>query len=746
MKTWIIPAVLTLLLQVLCYQCAPAQTQGGKPAGSQGAIKKQDAISPPAIVLVKPRPLKLHTAEPRVKPAARVKPPQVTDSIRLGTNRFSTLRTEMKRAESIRADLERDLLRPDKSLPTTAQPLATTALATEKSATKNKPPKTTPLETTPPLPTPAPDRPKNSSTLDQVALAPASTSSLVMPKPASVFTRIATRSSENPDAVNLPVQSIYLDDPLEKRKLRIVAGQEDSSAGDYTTPDYDRSEATAVGDLVPQHANPAMATDAIEVNEQIVPMATKPILEDVEMRADNGQVTLIATDARLPAVLRLIADHHKVNLILGPGVDGPVSVSIRDASLDEVLDAILGVAGFNWNRAGNMLYVTAAYADGTALNPRIQGRMIQVYRMDYLAAAEVEAVVNRLLSPVGSVFSSTAKSDDQLRTQEVLIVEDTVEAHERIAQYIAQIDVPPRQVLVEAHILQIALDDSDRHGINLRALADFEGAGITLEGSRFADSDTDGPSVALSVDGTDLDTLIELIQQNSNSRTLASPKVSVVNHQEAKIQIGQRLPYSVATTTQTSTIQNVQFLDVGIVLTVRPVITDDNHVLMSVSPKVSGGRITENGFPEEDTTEVSTTILMPDGGGVVIGGLIREEDVSTQASVPGLSRVPLVGKLFGRRTAEMRRDELVVALVTHVLPDVYSGRSHEMKELEQTLPFYAKQDLRHPQLGGSYQTTLPIPPQHAPVHPPVFQDQPVRHLPSLDSYRNSAAPTATKRR
>ncbi|QDT10004.1 type II secretion system protein GspD [Stieleria marina] len=429
-------------------------------------------------------------------------------------------------------------------------------------------------------------------------------------------------------------------------------------------------------------------------DEVVVPVQITPVANDITVNRTDGLVTLIATGADLPGVLRLIADHHQLNLVLGPDIAGPVTVSIRGARLDEVLDAILGVAGFAWHQVGNMLYVTGS--ESANMNPRVQGRTVQVYPLNYVAAQEVEAVANRLLSPVGNAFISESALDDQRRTREILVVEDTRDAHARIAQYIAQIDIAPKQVLVEAHVLQVALDSSDRHGINLRSLARLDGSRISLEGSGFADENLTGPSLALRFEGTDMDGLIELIQENTNSRTLASPKLSVVNHQEARIQIGQRLPYSVATTTQTSTIQTVEFLDVGIVLTVQPIITDDGNVLMTVLPKVSGGRITESGFPEEDTTELSTTILMPDGGGIVIGGLIREETGDIEAKVPGLSRMPVVGSLFKRRSNEHRRNELVIALVTHVLPDIYSVRSQEMCELEQTLPPYAKQDLRHP--------------------------------------------------
>ncbi len=385
----------------------------------------------------------------------------------------------------------------------------------------------------------------------------------------------------------------------------------------------------------------------VPANKVLVPIESVPKSEKVNLDGDAGMVTLIATGADLPAVLRMIADHHNLNLVLGPDISGPVTVSIRGARLDEVLDAILGVAGFAWHRVGNLLYVTGATTTG--MDPRVQGRTVQVYPLNYVGSTELESVANGLLSSVGTVHTVSSSSEDQLRTRELLVVEDTAAGHNRIAQYIAQVDVAPRQVLIEAHVLQVALGEEERHGINLQALARLRGTRLALEGSGFADDNAEGPFLALRVDGSDMDTLIQCIRQHTNSRTLASPKVSVVNHQEAKIQIGQRLPYSVATTTQTSTVQSVQFLEVGIVLTVTPVITEDGHILMNVLPKVSGGKITENGFPEEDTTEVQTTVLMPDGGGIVIGGLIREENLDSPRWFPGWDESLWRDDCFGKR-------------------------------------------------------------------------------------------------
>lgn len=436
-------------------------------------------------------------------------------------------------------------------------------------------------------------------------------------------------------------------------------------------------------------ARPPSPTPQAADESEMLPLARPSPLPGVELRhKPDDSVSLMATEADLVGVLRMIAEHHELNLIVAPGVSGPVTVQIREARLEEVLDAILGVAGFTWHREGSLLYVTAGSTP--SINPQVQGRVVQVYPLNYVAAKDVEAVATGLLSPIGSAYISESSQDDQLRTRERLIVEDTRAVQQRIAQCIAQIDVMPRQVLVEAHVLQVSLNNDDRHGVNWRGLARLSNSEIELEGAGFANdtSDSSGsPSLALRFRGSDMTSLIEWIEQNTNSRTLASPKLSVVNHQEAKIQIGQRLPFSVATTTENTTVQSVQFLEVGVVLTVEPTITDDGHVLMRVLPKVSGGKIAANGFPEEETTEVQTTILMPDGGGVVIGGLIREEEIHFEATVPLFGRVPLVGRLFRRQTNEMRRNEVVVALVTHILSDCQACvRDQECMQLQRIMP------------------------------------------------------------
>lgn len=429
--------------------------------------------------------------------------------------------------------------------------------------------------------------------------------------------------------------------------------------------------------------------------DEIIPIVRPLPLDDVELEGDSDNVSLVATEAPLPKVLQMIADHHGFNLVLGPDVSGPVTVSIRSARMDEVLDAILSVSGYRWHRNGNLLYVTSM-ANSANLGREVQGRTLRVFPLNFVAAADVEAVATGLLTTAGKAFVTESDSIDTKRTRELLVVEDMPEAVERVAEYIAIIDQPPRQVLIESHVLQIALTDDEKHGVNLRSLARVGGSEVTVTAKGFADESAP-QGFALKIDGTDMGSLLELLRTRTNSRTLASPKLTVINNQEAKIQIGQRLSYNVATTTQTTTIQSVQFLEVGIVLTVTPMIADDGQILMSVLPKVSGGKINQSsGLPEEETTEVSTTVLLPDGGGMVIGGLIKEETTDSLAEVPGFARIPLVGRLFRRKVDTARRNEIVVALVAHVVPDVCHVRNHELNELHQTLPDYTKANLSQP--------------------------------------------------
>src|SRR5690606_21269919 len=139
----------------------------------------------------------------------------------------------------------------------------------------------------------------------------------------------------------------------------------------------------------------------------------------------------------------------------------------------------------------------------------------------------------------------------------------------------------------------------------------------------FANIDA-GVASMIDVDSTDLKALIEVLQTTTDAKTLASPRVLVLNGQEARIQVGEQLGFRITTTTETSTLESVDFLNVGVVLTVTPRISRDGRVMMQVRPEVSSGRVNpDTGLPEEETTEVETDVMVQSGHGLIIGGLIK---------------------------------------------------------------------------------------------------------------------------
>ncbi len=387
----------------------------------------------------------------------------------------------------------------------------------------------------------------------------------------------------------------------------------------------------------------------------------------IEFANRNGRISLVVRGAPLNAVLDVIAQQHGLNIISAGPTDVPISVTLNNVDLDNALNSILAVAGLTWSRNNNIVIISPITKE-LHLSPQVQGRQMRVFPLNFVAASDVQQVVVGLLSPVGQSFVTESTPTDKKRTRETLVVEDLPEYLLRVEQYICQADQPPRQVLIEAHLLQVDLEDDTRHGVNFEYIAQVAGADVTLTTTGFANP-ASSPAFFLGIDGTDLDALVEAIKMTTDAKTLASPKVLVLNGQEARIQIGERFGYLVTTTTQTATVENVDFLDVGVVLTVTPQISDDNQVLMTVRPEVSSGRINLiTGLPEEETTEVDTTVMLPDGHGIVIGGLIQENDTDRQSKIPVFGDLWLVGKLFQQRNVVRERTEIVIALVPRIVP------------------------------------------------------------------------------
>lgn len=388
--------------------------------------------------------------------------------------------------------------------------------------------------------------------------------------------------------------------------------------------------------------------------------------KDLELRMNDGMITLIAREASLSDILAILAQDHGLNIVSSESITEKVTVTLRDVPLADALNAILSIQGLSWSRRNNIISISklSNTGGGSAI---VQGRVIRVYPLSYVSSTEVESVIKDLISPVGRVKSMVSEKIDTRKSADRLIVEDLPEYLDRIDLCIRELDRPPKQVQIEAHILEVDLSAENRHGVNLEVLSDVSGSRIFLKTPGFGRS-TSSPAMLFGIDGNNVDGLLDALKATVDARTLASPHVLVTHGQEAKIQIGGKIGYRQSTTTETSTVQGVEFLDIGVVLTVTPYIGADGQILMRVNPEVSDGQINQNTeLPDEQITTVNSTVLLNDGQGMVIGGLIREVDDDQRAKAPFLGEFWMVGKLFQSVRQIRSRKEVIVVLVPRIV-------------------------------------------------------------------------------
>jgi len=176
----------------------------------------------------------------------------------------------------------------------------------------------------------------------------------------------------------------------------------------------------------------------------------------------------------------------------------------------------------------------------------------------------------------------------------------------------------------------------------------------------------------------DFDVMIKYLQTLGKTKILANPTITVINNQEAKIHVGERRAY-VTTTTTTGTTTNtvseeITYVDVGVQLSITPMINEDGYITMKVKPEISNviGNVasaSNNLIPIIDTSAAETTVIAKDGATVMLGGLGREEKTESAEQIPVLGNIPFLGALFRSKTQKIERTELLIMIT----PYIYEG-------------------------------------------------------------------------
>ncbi len=413
--------------------------------------------------------------------------------------------------------------------------------------------------------------------------------------------------------------------------------------------------------------SPATPSSATEPGENLVIPANPLDPNKAVLKESDGLVSLLVREGSLRQVIAMIAETQKLNIVFAGPTDTLVTASFDRQPWQKVLNSLLSASGHMWTMRDNVIFISSLDS-ADFLPPGTEGRRVAVFELDFVSATDVNQTVTGMLSPAGKCWLVETSKTDNRRTKEAVAVMDYPANLTRVSDYICQADQPPRQVYIEVHILQVQLKDDCRSGVNFQNLISTSAADVTLKSVGFANPAA-GTAFFVEPKGAGLNGLVELLKTTTDAKTLAEPKIHAVSGQESHIQIGGQLGYRVTTTTQTSTLESVQFLDVGVVLKVTPRITRDGRVLMRIYPKVSKGQVDPGtGLPSEETTEVQTDVLLNSGQGIVIGGLIQEVDDNIQSKIPLLGEIPYLGILFQKRQVTKSRQEIIVTLQPHVLP------------------------------------------------------------------------------
>ncbi len=440
-----------------------------------------------------------------------------------------------------------------------------------------------------------------------------------------------------------------------------------------------------------------------------------PLTEAEVEVSTAGTVTLNVVDLPLSTVLRVLSLETNRNIIATPAVDGMVTASLHDVTFEEALDAILLSNQAAYRSVGKFIYVYTQeeLAEIIASENPPETR---VFRLSYVRASDVQPAIAPLLSSIGqmaiSVEAESGISSDSdeaggttLATSDYIVVHDRKENLDAMEAVVRQLDVRPKQVLVEATILSAELDDENAMGVDFTVLGgvDLELLGSSstaiqdltmgnLPTARFekfnanATTDFSGnvPSggLHLGILQDHVAVFVRALEEVTDTVVLANPKVLALNKQKGQVIVGRRDGYITTTVTETQAIQNVEFLETGTQLIFRPFIGEDGFVRMELHPEDSIGGVTASNLPFEQTTEVTTNIIVKDGQTILIGGLFREVDSDNRSQLPILGDIPALGTLFQSRDDRVRRQEVIILLTVHLIKDFDSYAKQSWDEFE----------------------------------------------------------------
>lgn len=398
---------------------------------------------------------------------------------------------------------------------------------------------------------------------------------------------------------------------------------------------------------------PTFAAAPVESSESA---KASPIITKDPNPSLRVPISLSAQDAGLSDILRVLAERSSMNFVAGENVQkAKITIILNKTPVAEAIDLIVRAAGLSYEIIGNSVLI----GEAGKLKDEV-GQSGYVLALHYADAAEVATMLGDL--------SKSVKVD---RGGNRLIAYASPRVINEIERIVRSIDHPHTQVMLETRLIEVAVDENNRYGIDWAALSpvqtalSFPTAPIT-QGFQLSNGTRQAININLALD---------MLLQSGDARVLMNSKLTTTNNREATLHIGEKIPYIIQSYNSAALAggganQQVQHEEVGVKIKMEPHVNEDAEITLNLEPEVSsitGFKGPNADLPLVKVRKTKTTVRVTDGQTIFLAGLLSEEESEELRRFPVLGQIPVLGTLFTRKIKLKRKTNLIIEVKPRII-------------------------------------------------------------------------------
>lgn len=482
--------------------------------------------------------------------------------------------------------------------------------------------------------------------------------------------------------------------------MRVSAAFEYRQEGDMIYIDFKHPEGLSGDKLVVE----ATDQESKPTRQKAIPSPDNEMSPDLSPETESSaklfgttrvykgrKVTLEFADAEVRKIFQLLSEVSNKNFVLGDEVTGAISLKLVNVPWDQALDIILDSKGLDKREDGNIILIKGKGKFGTQEAAEAESKKVieknlplqpaKVFSVNYATLSDVVSQMEKLSSgPKGSAIRIDSSVISDARTNKIIVV-DTLSRIKQMQDLLSEIDLPEKQVMIEARIVEASSTFSRNLGVswgvhNRDGSASFLGinsldssfGGLTSAPPTSGVGNAAGGSIGISfgtlASNIKIDTRLNAAASAGLVKIVSTPKVATLNNKTARITQGQQIPYTSSTSDKVET----KFVEAALSLEVTPHINANGTISLKIDAKNDSPGT--GSPPPINKKQATTEMLLRDGETTVIGGIYVDSDQEGDEGVPYLMDIPFLGNLFKTNTKSKTKTELLIFITPRILGSI----------------------------------------------------------------------------